>query len=109
MMREIPIEINHVPGKLRADFTGRLAEAASGSSVEREANFLTRALAAYAIHKLAGCTLDDAAEAIVDGGGDGGIDALHYSAATTILWVIQSKFLSDGRGEPGLGDVTKFK
>jgi AIPR protein len=109
MMREIPIEITHLPGKLRTDFTGRLPEAASGTPEAREANFLSRALAAYAAHKLARCTLDEAAAAVVDGGGDGGIDAVYYSTETSILWVIQSKYISDGRGEPSLGDATKFK
>lgn len=109
MTRETPIEILHLPPKLRSDFTGKLAEAASGNPEEREVNFLSRALAAYATHKLAHCTLDEAAAAVVDGGGDGGIDALFHSAATSILWVIQSKFFADGQGEPALGDVTKFK
>jgi hypothetical protein len=109
MTKETPIEIAHLPGKLRAYFTGKLAEATSGTPEEREANFLTRALAAYAAHKLAQCSLDEAVAAVVDGGGDGGIDAVHYSTETSILWLIQAKFISDGRGEPSLGDVTKFK
>jgi hypothetical protein len=109
MTTEIPIEILHLPQKLRADFTGKLVEAASGTPEERAANFLSRALAAYATHKLARCTLDEAARAVVDGGGDGGIDALYYSAASGILWIVQSKFFANGRGEPVLGDVTKFK
>src|SRR4051812_24968790 len=109
MMREIPIEITHLPDKLRADFTNRLPEATSGTPEAREANFRSRALAAYAVHKLARCTLEEAAAAVVDGGGDGGIDAVYHSAATSILWVVQSKYITSGRGEPGLGDVTKFK
>lgn len=108
-MREIPIEITHLPDKLRADFTDKLPEAVTGTPEAREANFRSRALAAYAIHKLARCTLDEAAAAVVDGGGDGGIDAVYYSAATSILWVVQSKYITSGRGEPILGDVTKFK
>jgi|GEM_PF-958777 len=108
-MREIPIEITHLPDRLRADFTDKLPEAASGTPEAREANFRSRALAAYAIQKLARCTLDEAAAAVVDGGGDGGIDAVYYSAATSILWVVQSKYITSGRGEPILGDVTKFK
>jgi hypothetical protein len=106
---EIPIELNHVPGRLRTDFTTRLPEATSGSQVEREVNFLSRALAAFAVYKLAGCTLDEAATAVVDGGGDGGIDAIFYSTSTQILWVVQAKYHQNGRGEPALGDVAKFK
>lgn len=109
MRDETPIEIQFVPPRLRADFTGKLPEATSGTAEAREANFLSRALAAFAVHKLADCTMDQAAAAIVDGGGDGGIDALYFAPATSVLWVIQSKFFSDGRGEPDLGSVTKFK
>lgn len=109
MTRENPLEILHLREILRTNFTGKLAVAAFGTSEQREANFLSRALAAYAVHKLARCALDEAANAVVDGGGDGGIDAVYYSAATSILWVIQSKYISGGQGEPALGDVTKFK
>lgn len=109
MIVETPIEITHVPARLRQDFTGRIPEAAFGGADEKEANFLSRALAAFALNKLAGCTLDEAAKSIVDGGGDGGIDAIWYSRAANKLWLVQSKFIRDGRGEPALGDVAKFK
>lgn len=91
---------------LRDTFTGKLPEATVGQTAEeRERNFLSRALAAYAVHKLSGCVTDEAASAVVDGGGDGGIDALYYARQTTdTLWVIQSKFVAKGTGEPdGIG------
>lgn len=109
MTVEKPIELAHVPDRLHADFTGKLPEATTGTQLEREANFLSRALAAFALNRLAGCTVDEAAKAVVDGGGDGGIDAIWYSPASQKLWIAQSKFIRDGRGEPGLGDVAKFK
>lgn len=90
-------------------FDGKLPESTQGSAEERGKNFLSRALAAYAVHKLGGASLDDAVNAIVDGGGDGGIDAVYFSSASQTLWVAQSKFRADGRGEPSLADVTKFK
>lgn len=107
-MPEPPFEITHLSPRLRADFTGKLPEAQLGSAEDREKNFLTRALAAYAVHKLAHCTLDEAATAVVDGGGDGGIDAAYYSATTSCLWVVQSKYIASGRGQPELGEVSKF-
>lgn len=109
MNRDDPFEITHVPGPLRAAFSGFLAEAMSGSPDEREVNFLSRALAAFAIHKLTECSFQDAANAVVDGGGDWGIDAVYYAETTNILWVTQSKFHRNGRGEPDLGSVLKFK
>jgi hypothetical protein len=54
-----------------------LPAAATGTIEERERNLLTRALAAFALHKQAGATLDEAAASIVDGGGDYGLDAIY--------------------------------
>jgi hypothetical protein len=109
MTAETPVEILEIPKQLRAIFTGKVAEAASGTPEAREANFLSRALAAYAIHKLAGCSVEAAAESIVDGRSDGGIDAIFYASTNSTLFVLQSKHIATGRGEPDLGDVTKFK
>lgn len=109
MTVETPIEMRHLPENLRQLFTAKLPEATTGTPEEREKNYLSRALAAFAIHKIGGATIDESVASIVDGGGDGGIDAIFHAAATNILWVTQSKFIANGRGEPELGDVTKFK
>ena len=100
MTVETPIEMLHLPEQLRSLFAGKLPEAATGTPEERQRNFLSRTLAAYAIHKLGGADLDQAAAAVVDGGGDGGIDAIFHSTAANTLWVAQSKFIASGRGEP---------
>ena len=109
MTVEIPIEILNIPNQLRTLFTEKLPEAASGSAEEKEKNFLSRALAAYALHKLGECSIEDAVSSVVDGGGDGGIDAIFHAQTTQTLWIIQSKFISTGRGEPDLSSVGKFK
>ena len=103
-----PIEIVHLRDRLRAKYTGILREG-GGKSDDREANFLSRALAAFTIEMLSGCQDSEAVAAVVDGSGDGGIDAIHYSESIHVLWVLQSKFHQDGTGEPGLADVAKFK
>ena len=109
MINETPIEILELPNQLRSLFTGKVPEATSGTAEVRERNFLSRSLAAYTVHKLAGCDLDDAAGSVVDGGGDGGIDAIFYAAADATFFVVQSKYIAKGCGEPDLGEVTKFK
>ncbi|MBD2327308.1 AIPR family protein [Alkalinema sp. FACHB-956] len=108
-MSEIPVEILELPKQLRQLFTGMLPEAVVDQQEQRESNFLSRALAAYAVHKLAGCSIEDAANSVVDGGGDGGIDAIYYAATSSTFFVVQSKYVANGQGEPELGDVTKFK
>jgi hypothetical protein len=108
-MAEIPTAALQVPAKLRELFTDRLPECESNNTAEqREANFQSRALAAYAIYKLSGCSLEEAAGSVVDGGGDGGIDAFFYSHVSQTLWVVQSKYIASGRGEPDLKEVNTF-
>lgn len=102
----IPDGIEQLRTLLRRMFTGLLPEAQGrGTPQERENNFLSRALAAYAVHELAECSPEQAAAAVVDGGGDGGIDAIYYARQTTgTLWIVQSKFIARGAGQPdGLG------
>jgi hypothetical protein len=57
MSGEIPLEITHLCDRLRQGFTGKLPEATSGTDEEKERNFLSRALAVFAIQYLSGCTL----------------------------------------------------
>ena len=109
MIMEIPLEITHLRNRLRQDFTDKLPEATFGSGEEKERNFLSRALAAFAIQRLSSCSPEDAVAAVVDGGGDSGIDGIQYSPTMHQLWVVQSKFFADGQGEPSLADVSKFK
>ena len=109
MTAETPIEMLHLPRGLRTRFTGKLPEAEVGNPEQRERNFLSRALAAYSVHKLGGATIEEASSSVVDGGGDGGIDAIYHSHINNTLFIVQSKFINSGRGEPELGDVSKFK
>lgn len=109
MSPERPLEITHLRDRLLNDFRARLPAAATGTPEERERNLLTRALAAFVLHKQAGATLDEAAASIVDGGGDYGLDAIYYSPTSHRLWLVQSKYFAEGQGEPALGDVSKFR
>ena len=44
----------------------------------------------------------------MDGADDNGIDALYYSPLSNQMILVQSKFSKDGKGEPVLGDVSKY-
>ena len=65
MSIERPFEMEFLPRLLRLDFSIHLPGATTGTQEERERNFLSRALAAYAVHKLSGCTFQEAAQATV--------------------------------------------
>jgi hypothetical protein len=108
MTVEVPLELGHVVARLHSDFDQRLPAGTGTTADEREKHLLTRALVAFAIHRLASCSLDEAAAAVVDGGGDFGLDAIFFSPNAATLWLAQSKFDGTGRGQPELGDVSKF-
>jgi hypothetical protein len=108
-MADRPIEILALPSKLHELFDGLVAKKANGDVEQNERDFLSRALAAYTLHKLGGAPIVDAAKGVVDGGSDGGIDGLYFSPVTNTLWVTQSKYVHSRQHEPDLGDVTKFK
>lgn len=108
-MVDRPVEILALPPKLHELFDGLLPQKADGNAEQNERDFLSRALAAYALHRLAGATIQEAADGVVDGGGDGGIDGIYFSPVTNTLWLTQSKYVHSGMNEPDLGDVTKFK
>lgn len=76
---------------------------------EERLNFqLTRSLAAYAVHYLSGATPSVSAASVTDAGDDNGIDAIHFDQPGKRLYLVQSKWIKDGIGEPSNGDVKKF-
>lgn len=70
--------------------------------------FLTRALAAYSVRYLAQANVDEASASVTDGADDNGIDAIHYDPIEKRLYIVQSKWIHAGTGEPANGDVKKF-
>jgi hypothetical protein len=79
------------------------------TSAEQQANlFLSRALAAYALHYLSGIEPAVTALAVTDGGKDNGIDALLYDEGDRRFYIVQSKWIHSGTGEPENGDIKKF-
>ncbi|WP_316743424.1 AIPR family protein [Pedobacter antarcticus] len=70
--------------------------------------FLTRSLAAYAIQHHALVSPQIASDAVVDGSEDNGIDAIYYDSQQNMLYIVQSKWIHNGKGEPDNGDVKKF-
>ncbi|MFC9777162.1 AIPR family protein [Paenibacillus chitinolyticus] len=79
------------------------------AATEQKNNFLlTRSLAAYALQHSAQIESSLAANAITDGPDDNGIDAVYYDERNKVLYLVQSKWIHNGRGEPESGDVKKF-
>ena len=104
------IQIRHITNSLRKQFDGLIdvSDYADRSDGEKESIFLTRALAAYAMAVVADVDTTTAAGAVVDEGGDNGIDAIHYGEKETTLYVVQSKWHGSGTGTLTAGDMHKF-
>lgn len=102
-----PLEVQQVQAFLKAQF----ADVIQGVGKDEEAierNFLSKALAAHFLMVHAGAPKAAAVAASIDGGNDHGIDSV-YLSPTGIFWLVQSKYIHEGKGEPSLGDASKFK
>jgi AIPR protein len=102
------LHLNQIKTKLEAAFQDRI-DLSDVQNVEGRPNvFLSRALAAYVIHYRAQTDSDVAAQTITDGYDDNGIDAIHYDVRERRLYLVQSKWMHSGTGEPENGDIKKF-
>ena len=101
-----PLEIVQLQAHLKVEF-GNAFEPVGSDPLQRERNFLSKALAAYFLTLEAGAPKVEAIAASIDGGDDHGIDSVWVSP-TQIIWLVQSKYRHSGDGEPSLSEVTKF-
>jgi hypothetical protein len=69
---------------------------------------LSRSYAAYSLINLAFVNNDLAIDALVDGYEDNGLDLIFYEENENTLWLVQSKWIGKGKGEPTTGEVHKF-
>lgn len=104
------IHVNQLKSRLKGLFADQidLSDCKDKSPDDVELNFLSRALAAYAVHHLIDMAPTAAANTIVDGYDDNGIDAIAYDESQSKLLLIQSKWSKDGNGEPDNASIKKF-
>ncbi|WP_369582139.1 AIPR family protein [Kingella oralis] len=102
-----PLELELLCEKLNHDFSGKIIGQGQNDESKRR-NFLSKAIAAFVLHEETTASLDDAVSASVDGGLDHGIDAILIDS-NHVIWLVQSKYIDTGTGEPELGDVSKFR
>ncbi|POE07274.1 hypothetical protein BV921_20425 [Pectobacterium odoriferum] len=104
------IHVNQIGSKVRGLFADIINRSdLSPQDKELDSKILTRCLAAYAVYCVGETTLEEAANSVVDGGDDNGLDAIHYSPSTKRMVIVQSKWKKDGTGEPDNGELRKFK
>lgn len=95
----MPLEVRHVRDALIREFEPliSLADYEKRQPSERENAFNSRALSARAARMLTDCTSEEAAESVIDGRDDFGIDAVAFSASAPELWLIQAKWSDKGK------------
>jgi len=103
-------QVNHIKQALENLFTDKidLSDIKTTNEEDIKKQFLSRALAAYSLYILASITVDDAAKSITDTYDDNGIDAVYYDEQQNTLYLVQSKMIDEGNGEPDTGEMTKF-
>lgn len=95
------IHINQIRSKISDIFIDKIDFKDIGENdQQKEDKKITRCLAAYAIYNTIECSPEDAANSVVDGGDDNGIDAIYYSSLNNRVVIVQSKWSNDGTGEP---------
>ena len=103
------LHVRHIASKLQELYKSKI-DITDGHNEEEQNNlFLTRSFAAYSLQILAGTSVETAAMAVVDGRDDNGIDAIYFDKKEKVLWLVQSKWIKSGQGEPETGDTNKFK
>jgi hypothetical protein len=80
----------------------------SQGAAQKEATLVSRGIAVTALKIVADVDLNGGAAALVDGGGDNGIDLIFYQTATRTLYIIQSKWSSSHASSIEAGEVLKF-
>lgn len=103
------IHVQHIKSKIQNDYKDLIdLSDIKASSNQLENFFLTRALSAYALQHHSQITPILASDAVTDGSDDQGLDAIYYDAHSKCLYLVQSKWIHNGKGEPENGDVKKF-
>lgn len=103
------LKVNQIRSKLLAMFEAALDLTDIGQhDAEREIKILSRCLAAFAIYEKTGCDIQEAADSVWDGGDDNGIDAAYYDPANSSVFLVQSKWIKKGSGEPESKDIGAF-
>jgi hypothetical protein len=103
-------QVNHIKQALENLFTDKidLSNIRSTNPDDIKKQFYSRALAAYSLHILASVPVQDAANSITDSFDDNGIDAVYYDESQNTLYLVQSKMIDEGNGEPDTGEMNKF-
>lgn len=104
------LHVNQIKNRLESEYLPFVDDLDLGKlqPEAKHVNKLSRALAAYAVVNNTKLTPEESCKYITDGYGDNGIDLIYYDEDTLTLWLVQSKFVSNGNSGIDNGDMHKF-
>ncbi|WP_082206656.1 AIPR family protein [Nocardiopsis sp. SBT366] len=103
-----PREISKIGHALEKEFSGLIDMAETGGSVS-DAGFLSRALSALVVRRWLDCESSMAADHVIDGAGDNGIDAIAVAVERKEILIVQSKWSNTGQAGFDLVDILKVR
>jgi hypothetical protein len=104
----VGLEVQQLEKKLNSQFKDKieLRDVSRRPGEEQQQAFLTRSLVLFTLESLSGMPVSN--RCILDDFNDNGIDGVLCDLGNAQLWLVQSKWIKSGNGEPGLGDTLKF-
>ena len=99
------IQLNQIQTRILEKYDGKIDVS---DATDPEMALRTRGLAAWVVEELSACTEVEAANSVVDGYHDNGLDAIHIDHANSVVYLVQSKWSSNGSGSTAVGDIHKF-
>ena len=102
------VQVNQLRRRLQQTYDKLIDLSDVKNESDLENCFLSRSYAAFSLEILADISPEEASKCLTDSYDDNGIDALYYDQSFNDLWIVQSKWIKNGKGEPSMGDVSKF-
>ena len=102
--------LNRIDNILKSQFDGHIdmSDWVNRPPADVRKAFLSRAVAALCIKKLADVDVETAAKAITDGFNDNGLDAIYFDQKNDVLLLVQSKWSDDGSKPLDAADSNAF-
>jgi len=93
------LKVNQVKAKIKSLYEALLnTKDISTKDKDRENKILSRCLAALAIQATGDTTEEEAANSVIDGADDNGIDAIFYNPIEKEVTIVQAKWIHAGTG-----------
>lgn len=104
------LHVNQIKRRLEADYLPYVddSDLVKVNPEAKHINKLSRALAAFSIATKTRLSPEESCKLITDGHHDNGIDCIYCDDDTLTLWIVQSKYISNGKSGIDNGDLLKF-